>query len=231
MKKYISLFLFALLFFACESNKELIIHNDNLLIGNWVNPSHEDEKVTYTRSNSTPNEAYSIQFKKNSDFIERTSGFCGTPPLTFFNVEGTYQLKEDIITVSSNYYSTTIAWRILELTDTKLVLKKELTPQEKDHRKLMQMFDEFYNLAYNTSCKDASNWAFTSYGAKACGGPQGYIPYSTTIDTKVFLEKVEAYKEAEKNYNIKWSIASTCDVPQVPKKVECNNGYPILIYQ
>lgn len=59
---------------------------------------------------------------------------------------------------------------------------------------------------------------------------KGYIAYTTTIDTEAFLEKVAVYSEAEKQYNIKWNIVSTCDIAQEPVSVECQNNYPVLKY-
>lgn len=216
-------------FFSCESN-ETIIDQDNLLIGNWVLPTYNGEEITFTRGNSLPKEASGISFNRTGEFIERTSGWCGTPPLTFFNIDGTFQLENTLINISTNSYPTNYAWRIVSLTETELVVKREVTEQEKEHRKLMDLFDEIQNLAYSKTCANTQDWTYTAYGSKACGGPQGYIPYSKKMDTVVFLKKVYEYSKSEKEFNLKWGVISDCAVISSPKNVECKNNYPVLKY-
>ena len=214
----------------CTDDDSINIDTDNLLIGNWIDPSYDDEKTTYKRATALPEEDYGILFKENGSFVERSSGWCGTPPLTFFDSNGKWQLDNTLITISQEQYPGNYAWRIVSLTANKLVVKRELTEQEEDHRKLMALFNEIYEQS-NVSCtNNASDWTFTAYGSKACGGPQGYIAYSTQIDTVAFLQKIEEYTNLEKAYNIKWGIVSTCDLPKQPKGVACENGYPILKY-
>ena len=94
----------------------------------------------------------------------------------------------------------------------------------------MDLFNEISELAYSTSCTNSSIWRFIAYGSKACGGPQGHLPYSNQINVKTFLEKIESYTEAEKEYNLKWGIISDCAAIASPNSVECKNGYPILKY-
>lgn len=222
MKKIITLLFFATLF-SCDNN-EPIIDSDNLLLGVWLEPVYDGETTTFKRGNSLPKEAYGILFNVNGGFIEKTSGWCGTPPLSFFNIEGTFQLENTLVHISTSSYPNNYAWRIIALTETELVIKREITEQEKEHRELMILFDEISTLSYSISCTNSNDWSFTSYGAKACGGPQGYIAYSNQIDTAAFLQKTATYTEAEKDYNIKWGIVSDCSVPNEPKSVECKNG-------
>ena len=215
--------------FSCENN-EIMIDSDNLLIGSWIEPVYDGETITFKRGNSLPSESYGISFTQNGDFIERTSGWCGTPPLTFFNIDGIFELENTLISISTQSYPTNYAWRILSLTDNELVVKRELTEQEIEHRNLMDLFNEIQNLSYSVSCSNAGDWLFTEYGAKACGGPQGFIPYSSQINTVDFLQKVENYTQAEKDFNLKWGVISDCSIPNAPISVECQNGFPILIY-
>lgn len=218
----------AILSFSCENNE--IIDKDNLLLGNWVQPVYDGDITTYKRANTLPNKNSGIAFMQNGGFIERTSGWCGTPPLSYFNVEGSFSLDESLINITTQSYPSFYGWRILELTEKKLVVKRELSEQEKEHRALMVLFDEIQNLSYSESCSNSSNWTFTAYGSKACGGPQGFIAYSKNIDTAAFLQKIDAYTKAEKEFNIKWGVVSNCAIVNPPKSVECKNGYPILNY-
>ena len=220
---------FSVVILSCESN-ETVINSDNLLIGYWVEPSYNGEITTFKRSSSMPKESYGMSFNANNIFIERTSGFCGTPPLTYFNVQGTFELENTIISISTNSYPSNFAWRIVSISETELVVKREITDQEKEYRKLMDLFNNISNLAYSKACSNSLDWSYVAYGVKACGGPQGYIPYSKNIDTKAFLKKVEEYSKAEKEFNIKWGIASDCAVVNPPKSIECKNNYPVLKY-
>lgn len=229
MKKLIT-FLFFVSLFSCEENKQIIENPNNLLIGNWASPTYDSEKTTFTRSASLPNEGSGITFKQNGDLIERASGWCGTPPLTYFNVEGTFTLENDLISISKESYPAFYGWKILELTEKKLVVKRELSEQEKDHRTLMDLYNEIIEIAYSKTCTDINDWSFIGFGAKACGGFQGYIPYHKDIDVPNFLEKVEAYTNAEKEFNIKWSIISDCTLVNPPKSVDCQYEYPVLTY-
>ena len=95
---------------------------------------------------------------------------------------------------------------------------------------LQEMFAEIDSLASSEDCEDASVWAFTPYGSKACGGPIGYIAYSTNIDTTSFLNQVEEHRIAQQEYNEKWEIISDCSVPTEPEDVICENREAVLVY-
>jgi hypothetical protein len=228
LKNYFFLLVVAI-FFSCESN-EIEIDTNNLVYGTWVEPSYDNETIKFKRGATLPKEAYGVAFSKDGVFTEKTSGWCGTPPLTFFNIEGTFQLENTLISISTQSYPSNYAWRIIALTKEKLVFKRELTAQENEHSALIDLFIEIENLAYSESCFNMADWTFVAYGSKACGGPKGYIPYSKNIDTGSFLEKTEKYTEAEKEYNKKWGIISDCSLSASPTAVECQNGYPTLIY-
>lgn len=229
MKKYLLISLFFAFLFSCENN-ELSIDADNLLIGVWIEPTYNGEVTTFKRGKALLKESSGVSFSLNGDFTERTSGWCGTPPLSFFNIEGTFNLSEGLITISTNSYPSKYAWRIISLSEKELVIKRELTEQEIDHRALMKLFNDLSELAYSSTCSNSNTWQFTAFGAKACGGPQGYLPYSNQIDTNAFLKKVEVYSQSEKEYNLKWGVISDCAIVNPPKSIECQNGYPILKY-
>ena len=177
-----------------------------------------------------PEENYGFSFKNHGVYIERSSGWCGTPPLTFFDSEGNWQLEESILKIDTQSWQGIVHWEITSLTEEKLSVRRFFTEQEQEHQALMERFDEFANLVYSVSCTNANNWSFTAYGSKACGGPQGYIAYSNDIDTTLFLEKVAEYTEAENQYNIKWGIVSDCAITPTPIALICENGVPVLQY-
>lgn len=230
MIKKIYFSLIAIIFFSCENNQEIIINADDLLIGTWVEPFYEEETTTFKRSNDLPNNASGITFKQDGSFVERSSGWCGTPPLSYSDYIGSFEIDETLVKITTEFYPGNYQWKIISLTEKELIVKKELSEQEKEHRNLMTLFTEIQNLVYAISCTDAANWTFTAYGSKACGGPQGYIAYSKNMNTVDFLNKITGYTETEKEFNIKWGITSDCSLITEPIAIECKNGYPNLIY-
>ena len=102
--------------------------------------------------------------------------------------------------------------------------------QEEDQQYLLDMFAEIEALANSEQCINASEWLITAIGAKACGGPTGYIAYSNKIDTTFFLQKVKEYTTAQDEFNKKWNVVSDCSIPQEPLSVTCVEGSPIFVY-
>lgn len=103
--------------------------------------------------------------------------------------------------------------------------------QEQEQENLDKLYLEIQILANSEQCIDSENWTFTAIGAKACGGPIGYIAYSLSIDVSSFLNKVEDYTKAQDRYNKKWGIISDCSVPEMPIGIECINEKTHFIYQ
>ncbi|WP_299675448.1 hypothetical protein [uncultured Dokdonia sp.] len=102
--------------------------------------------------------------------------------------------------------------------------------QEEDLELLQELFAEITVIA-DQSCTDETLWEFVPYGSKACGGPQGYIAYPTTIDVETFLLLVENYTTEESIYNATYGIGSTCDVTAEPIAVICEDGAAVLVYE
>lgn len=104
--------------------------------------------------------------------------------------------------------------------------------QEQESQKLDQMYQEIIALSLVTTeaCTNSDDWAFTAIGHKSCGGPTGYIAYSLKIDTAAFLKKVENYTKAQKEFNIKWGIPSTCEMAIPPTGVSCVDGKATLVF-
>ncbi|CAL2091023.1 conserved exported protein of unknown function [Tenacibaculum sp. 190524A02b] len=215
---------------ACQKNEEIPVNTNNLLVGYWANAVHTDDSITFERVGELPTNNYGIAFKENNVFIQRTSGWCGTPPLSFYDDNGTYEKNEDQIKITLSVFPLNYNWKILELTKEKLKVKVELSDREKEHQALLQLFDEIKALATSKTCEDDNDWTFTAYGSKACGGPQGYIAYSKKINVPEFLQKVTVYTQAEAAFNKKWGVVSTCDIIAQPTGVTCENGKAVLKY-
>lgn len=108
---------------------------------------------------------------------------------------------------------------------------KENNSQEDDFSNLNKKYLELKELSESVDCEDSSEWNITAYGAKACGGPIGFIAYSSKIDTIQFLELVEEYTKENERLNIKWGVISDCSIPKMPKEIECQSGEAVFIYE
>lgn len=228
--KIVFFFIGAVIMCSCNKSSELEIDINNLLIGNWTQPTYTNETITFERSNTIQNDTYGVSFKEVGYFVERSSGWCGTPPLVFTNYEGTWQLNGTLISVMNQNYPGNFNWRVISLTENQLIVKRELSEQEKEHQILMDLFNEIKSIANSIECSNSNDWTYTAYGSKACGGPQGYIAYSTQINVVDFLKKVKKYTKTENEFNLKWEIISTCEFPQPPVNIGCKNGRSILKY-
>ncbi len=104
--------------------------------------------------------------------------------------------------------------------------------KNKDEQKLEQLLAKIKNLAESSVCSDNTNYElrFLAIGAKGCGGPTGYIGYSTSINVNELEEWVNEYTNLQKEYNKKWQIISDCMYQMPPKSVKCENGKPTLVY-
>ena len=102
--------------------------------------------------------------------------------------------------------------------------------QEQQAQRINQLFSEIKDLSSSVKCNDASKWAYTSYGHKACGGPLGYIAYSTQIDTVLFMQKIEEHRTLQEKFNEDWGIVSDCSLTQEPSGIKCEEKEAILIF-
>ncbi len=105
--------------------------------------------------------------------------------------------------------------------------KKDGLTIEEDQLRLEEQFESIEEMVKNVSCEDESDWDFTAYGSKACGGPVGFIAYPINIKSP-FLKAVEDYNQAQHDYNERWGIGSDCSVPVQPNHIRCENGVPVL---
>ncbi|WP_148042753.1 hypothetical protein [Pedobacter jejuensis] len=95
---------------------------------------------------------------------------------------------------------------------------------------LKLLMSDILKMSDQISCDNAADWRIVPIGAKGCGGASSFIAYSAKIDTALFLQKVEQYTQKEKAFNEKWKLYSDCALIIAPKRIECVNGKPKLVY-
>ena len=74
--------------------------------------------------------------------------------------------------------------------------------QEEDLLALDSLKNEIELLINQGTCSQNTDCDFIAFGSKACGGPQSYLVYSTSINVTLLTEKVANYNMQEKAYNI-----------------------------
>ncbi|MEJ5992931.1 hypothetical protein WG904_00780 [Pedobacter sp. Du54] len=102
--------------------------------------------------------------------------------------------------------------------------------KQKDLEELANLKKDIDEWSSKVECTNAADWKFTPLGDKACGGPTGYVAYSTKIDEAEFLKKVKDYTDKQKAFNLKWDMVSDCMFMVPPKSIECVDGKPKLVY-
>lgn len=110
---------------SCTKEDELIFDSNNLLLGNWVLEKSKNNQSTFKRVNELPQNDYGVSFKQENKFIQRTTGWCGTPPVTYFDAPGTYTATNKLITVTTDHYMGNFTWQIQSLTEKVLIVSLE----------------------------------------------------------------------------------------------------------
>lgn len=82
-----------------------------------------------------------------------------------------------------------------------------------DRSIIEQLERDARRLANAEGCRDVSACRVAPLGVKACGGPRDYIAYCVTAtDTAALFRKLEELARAERAYNEKYGIMSTCEI-------------------
>jgi len=241
MKTKVLLVLISVFIISCSQDDNTSVEKTaaELLLGSWSNVSYENGQTTFQKVSELPDDNHGFTFKEEfPTCIEKTFGWCATPPLTFFDAERTYELEENnlkiydvLITHHLNAQPVLLYnYNIISVDENELVVENNIDEQTLDYNDLQELFNEIYQMVMSVSCEDVSEWSFIAYGSKACGGPQGYLPYPSNINVSVLEELIETYTQMEHDYNIEYGIASTCDITPQPTGVVCVNGSPQLVY-
>ena len=115
----------ALSIIACEKNIENSAPSMDQSIGNWFNPQYNDSIVTYERSEGLVENDYGFSINEDKTFIERkNAGWCGTPPISYADYDGTWTEKDSIIEITVGYWGGTsdYTWKMVSVDETTLII-------------------------------------------------------------------------------------------------------------
>ena len=108
--------------------------------------------------------------------------------------------------------------------------KDIIADQDLEKKALEKLATEIKSMADESICSDQFICDYIGFGSKPCGGNWEYLVYSSSIDTKKFLDKVKKYNDLEKKLNTKYGIVSDCMFATPPVKVICENGKCKAVY-
>ena len=98
--------------------------------------------------------------------------------------------------------------------DTNVVLQERLSRLEREAREL----------AHTAGCVSLAQCRTAPLGWRSCGGPRDYIAYcAATTDTVALFRKLAELETAEKDYNLKSGMMSSC-IRRQPPKISVSGG-------
>ena len=96
--------------------------------------------------------------------------------------------------------------------------------QKTDWGQIVALEDQAKALVKAEGCGSAEQCRTAPVGSKACGGPRYYLVYcSQTTDSAALFQKLDAVARAERAYNKRYNIASTCEF-RMPPAVALSGG-------
>lgn len=128
---------------------------------------------------------------------------------------------------SMNNSNLKLIWILICCSTLTLACKKD--DQASEQKKLEKMYAEIQSMAETSTCNGDQELKYIAVGSKACGGPVGYLAYSSSINMLAFERSVAQYNQYQGNYNKKWNTVSDCAFLMPPKRITCENGKPKLV--
>jgi len=96
--------------------------------------------------------------------------------------------------------------------------------QKADWAQIVALENEAKALVKTDGCSSAGECRTAAVGSRACGGPRYYLVYcSRTTDSAALFKKLDAVAAAEREFNTKYQIMSTCEF-RMPPTVALSGG-------
>jgi hypothetical protein len=90
--------------------------------------------------------------------------------------------------------------------------------QKADWAQIVALEDQAKALVKTDGCASVGECKTAPVGSRACGGPRYYLVYcSASTDSAALYRKLDAVAAAEREYNVRYQIASTCEFRSPPQ--------------
>ncbi len=122
MRYLFAVLILSMLTFSCQKDETQDTGIDSV-IGNWSNPVYTDNTITFDKVFWINQDSYLLSIKNNGKLVERkNSGWCGTPPISYADFEGTWSLTDSIITIHVGYWggNAYYRWKVTSASSSKL---------------------------------------------------------------------------------------------------------------
>lgn len=100
------------LMYSCQDSPTKT--NDEAIIGVWIDQEFDSEtgETILSSASEFANDKYGIAFYADGTLVERkNAGWCGTPPITYKNYEGTWTaLNDSTFTIDVGYWGGEITY-------------------------------------------------------------------------------------------------------------------------
>ncbi|MDO7172249.1 hypothetical protein [Mariniflexile sp. AS56] len=105
-----------------------------------------------------------------------------------------------------------------------------VSTQETEQQDLNMSKKAIEDLASTSICNDTFTCKYMALGSKPCGGPWGYLVYSSSINFEKLENMVAIYNKNEADFNKKWGIISDCAFATPPTSLKCENNICLAVY-
>jgi hypothetical protein len=104
------------LLLSCEKEDpeaELLGENAEV-VGTWVEEEYQEDLLWLKRSTELDPSRYGFTIREDGEFIERkNAGWCGTPPITYADFEGSWEaLSDSLLDITVGYWGGIMTYQI-----------------------------------------------------------------------------------------------------------------------
>ena len=101
--------------------------------------------------------------------------------------------------------------------------------QSFDLATLQQERQDILDYISTFSCNENASCSSIAFGSKACGGPQEFLVFPSSVDLEYLTEQVNNYNSMENSYNLTYNIVSDCMAVMPPENIGCIDGVCTII--
>lgn len=128
MKKLVFLICMMILASCSKEFLEIEALGENVgIVGTWVQNGYQGDTTLMERAKELDNDKYGFTLEQDGTFVERkNSGWCGTPPISYANYSGTWEVVSDsLLSITVAYWGGMMSYqiRIVSMTEEDLAIK------------------------------------------------------------------------------------------------------------